>query len=265
MAWRSASESKKANETGVVALDGDGSIADAGWAEGVDAVIAWIERLATEDTLVCVDAPMVVRNERGQRRCETEVGRRYGRWKVSANSTNLHSPGLEGVRLLAALAAKGWSYDDGRSGPPAVGRYVMEVYPYTTLVGAPELGYEVERPIYKRRPRSLRTAEWRPVRARNCDELIARLGALDHAKPAMDLSSHDVTRTLRTEPSPEADVAYKHREDLIDAALCAWTGALWTTEGLDRCQLLGADDEGSPIATIVAPARPEQRPSAPIG
>ena len=41
-----------------------------------------------------VNAPLVVRNTVGQRLCETQVGRRYGKWKVSANSTSLQSPRL---------------------------------------------------------------------------------------------------------------------------------------------------------------------------
>ncbi|WP_249416412.1 DUF429 domain-containing protein [Streptomyces sp. TS71-3] len=68
-------------------------------------------------------------------------------------------------------------------------------------------------------------------------------------------------RQLLREASPRAGAGYKHREDLIDALLCAWTAALWFRHGSARCQVLGAD---SPLpagraATIIAPARPEQR------
>jgi predicted RNase H-like nuclease len=45
------------------------------------------------------------------------------------------------------------------------------------------------------------------------------------------LDSHPVTRQLVVEPSPLNDTAYKHREDLIDALLCAWTAALWSRHG----------------------------------
>lgn len=57
------------------------------------------------------------------------------------------------------------------------------------------------------------------------------------------------------------DAAYKHREDLIDALLCAWTAAFWVRHGLARCQVLGlpAVTDGTPAATIIVPARPEQR------
>jgi predicted RNase H-like nuclease len=65
------------------------------------------------------------------------------------------------------------------------------------------------------------------------------------------------------DPSPDTDLHYKHREDLLDATLCAWTAALWHRHGPARCQVLGADDPpGSDglVATIIAPARPAQRP-----
>ena len=122
--------------------------------------------------------PPLVRNPSGQRRCETEVGRRYGRWKVSAHSSNLTRPALAGVSLLRRLEADGWRYDDGRHGPPDRGRHAYEVYPFTTLVGAEGLGYDVERPAYKRRPRSVPSDDFRRLRAATCDELIGRLVGL---------------------------------------------------------------------------------------
>ena len=75
------------------------------------------------------------------------------------------------------------------------------------------------------------------------------------------LQSHPVTKELAEKPSPVTDAAYKHREDLIDALLCAWTASLWERHGLDRCQVLGlpANPKHEPAATIIAPARPEQR------
>ena len=94
-----------------------------------------------------VDAPLVVRNQTGQRLCETQVGQRYGRWRVSANTTNIHSPRLAGVQFLRLAALVGWQYSDGSSRPPSAGRFVSETYPYATLVGAAELGYDTERPV----------------------------------------------------------------------------------------------------------------------
>ena len=208
-----------------------------------------------------VDAPLVVCNEKGQRRCETQVGQRYGRWKVSANTTNIHSPRLAGVQFLSLAGLSGWRYSDGRDGPPHGGRFMSETYPYATLVGAAELGYDTERPRYKRKPPHRPAAQWRTERAANCDILVGRLGQLADADPPLLLHSHPLTRELAEQPSPAGDIAYKHREDLIDALLCAWTASLWARHGFARCQVLGLPDNASddPVATMIVPARPEQR------
>jgi predicted RNase H-like nuclease len=261
LAWGEGSPAKVANETGLVAVDLSGRVLDAGWARGVDEAIAWMTRWAAPHTLAMVDASLLVENAGGQRACETEVGQRYGRWKVSANSTNLASPRLAGVALLRRLEGVGWRYDDGRGGPAAAGRVLYETYPYTAIVGAAELGYELVRPVYKRKPPHVTVGTFRPARAVACDGLLAAMDGLRGATPALDLRSHPVTRRLVDEASPLSDREYKHREDLLDAALCAWTGLLWLTGGFDRCQVLGLTAGGGRDATIIAPARPEQRGS----
>lgn len=80
-----------ANETGVVALDSDGRIRDAGWTVGVPQTIDWIAGHAGRQAMLFIDAPLVVFSVDGQRLCVKQVGQRYGKWKVSANSTNLSS------------------------------------------------------------------------------------------------------------------------------------------------------------------------------
>ena len=252
---------RAANETGVVGLEASGRIVAAGWTVGVSQTVEWIEREASPDTLVFVDAPLVVPNASGQRVCERHVGERYWRWKVSANSTNLSSPRLAGVELLRELTRRGWCYADGLGGPAESGRVVSECYPYTAIVGTEELGYEDERPQYKRSPRRMRRADFRPIRAAACDELIRRVAGLATCDPPLDLRSHSVTARLVDERSPTDDRPYKSREDLLDAALCAWSAALWWRWGFARSQVLGVDpsDTVRPAATIIAPTRPGQR------
>ena len=262
LAWADDGD-RKPNESGVVMLDHKGAVVSAGWTVGVSDTVAWLHENAPANALLFVDAPLIVNNESGQRLCEKQVGQRYGRWRVSANSTNRQSPRLAGVDLMERLLALGWSYADGTQGPPMQsGRFVSECYPYTTIVGAAELGYDEERPRYKRKPGHMRIAKFRPLRAAACDELISRVAALKHANPPMDLESHPETRRLVTENSPATDKAYKHREDLLDAAICAWTAAFWLWWGTARCQVLGMGDtcSGDHLATIIAPALPEQRP-----
>ncbi|MGP3999761.1 DUF429 domain-containing protein [Streptomyces sp. 8N706] len=262
LAWAESGARTRPNETGVAAVDRRGVVIDCGWTCGLGETMSWLAEVAVDgSTLAFIDAPLVVDNAAGQRPCEREVGRRYGRWKVSANSTNQNSPRRAGVLLRERLRESGWAYDDGRGGPPTGGLVMSECYPYTTLVGAVELGYDQERPRYKRRPARVPTAQWRAVRAEECDTLIARMAGLATVDPPLVLSSHPVSRRLIDEPTPQRAADYKHREDLIDALLCAWTAALWSRYGFARCQVLGADSPAPAgrAPTIIAPARPEQR------
>jgi predicted RNase H-like nuclease len=246
-------------DTGIVALSSTGTVIDAALVQGIAQTVAWVQTHSGNDTLVFVDAPLVVVNAEGQRLCEKHVGQRYWRWNVSANSTNTASKALGGVALLAALQGVGFRYNDGLDGPPARGRVVSECYPYTTIVGYAPFDYD-ERPTYKRKPKAVPAAAFPRVRAAACDGLVQRVSKLADADPPLDLASHDLTRTLIEESSPIDNKRYKRREDLLDAALCAWTAALWDRHGLAACQVLG-ESAGvrRPAATIIAPARPEQR------
>ena len=264
LAWGEGTPARPPNETGLVRLGADGTVLDAGWARGVEAVAAWLAERMSPGDVVAIDAPLVVANDRGIRESEREVGQRYGRWKVAANPTNLGTRWLAGVALRRRLEASvaGFAVVSGLEPPGAAAVSAFECYPYTTLVGAAELGYDRERPRYKRPNAALPAAERRAFRARECDDLLERMTRLATADPPLDLRSHPVTAALVDERSPLADRPYKHREDLLDAALCAWTAALWARHGLERCQVLGLgaapDADGRP-STIVAPARPEQR------
>jgi predicted RNase H-like nuclease len=263
LAWGEGTATKAAKETGLVCLDDSGTVLDAGWARGIDAVVEWLLATAKPGEVIAIDAPLVVANPTGMRECEREVAQRYGRWQVAANPSNLGRPWFGGVTLRQRLEAVGFVYSSGVEPPSPERIQFFECYPYTTLVGAIEFGYDIERPRYKRfNPALPNPAARRAFRASECDELVERMSRLIDAQPSLDLRSHPVTADLLDSPSPLVDALYKHREDLLDAAICAWTAALWAQFGDDRCQVLGLDDvpddEGR-LPVIIAPARPEQR------
>ncbi|WP_439691154.1 DUF429 domain-containing protein [Curtobacterium sp. SP.BCo] len=266
LAWGLGSERKPANETGLVAMDADGTIVDAGWARGVDAVTDWIVAHLGPRSLVAVDASLVVTNPTGIREAERQVGQRYGRWKVAANPTNLASAASAGARLLDRLTDLGVGYVSStaamreRTGPVA-----FECYPYTTLVGVEELGYDDERPRYKRLDLRVPAAVARQRRAEAFDELVRRIRETP-LDPPLHLDSHALTAELAVLSGIHGPT-HKHREDLLDGALCAWTAAFWERHGDQRVQILGGDPSlpSDPVDTagrrpaVVAPARPSQR------
>ena len=76
-AWASPS-SGLANETGVVALQTNGEIVAAGWTVGFTDTADWIDSHGVVNTLVFVDAPLVVTNEaRSNELCEKHTGQHY--------------------------------------------------------------------------------------------------------------------------------------------------------------------------------------------
>lgn len=74
LAWGEGADKKPANRSGVVALDANGVIADAGWTIGLVDTFEWIDRQSDDDTLLFVDAPLLVENTRGQSDAERQVG-----------------------------------------------------------------------------------------------------------------------------------------------------------------------------------------------
>lgn len=257
LAWGEDSAEKPANRSGVVALDQRGCILDAGWTSGVKETCTWINRWASGEAIAFIDAPLVVNNKSGQRQCEREVGQMFGSRLVSANSTNEGSSKRAGISLREKLESAGWSYDSGLGGLSQTSLRFSECYPYTTLVGAKELGFS-KRPAYKRKPRSFKSmAEFWPFRIKEWLRIVQALEGLSEATPPLQLASNDLTDHLRNAPKLGEAAEYKKQEDLLDAVICAWTAAYWHAHGTSKCTVLGAGDQHSQspgrAATIIAP------------
>jgi predicted RNase H-like nuclease len=108
LAWAEGSDARPARDSGVVALDQSGKVVDAGWTNGLGQTQAWIAEFGQADTLLFVDAPLVVDNPSGQRLCERRVGRCYGRWKVSPPTRPTSSP-LAWLACACGSDSKPWA------------------------------------------------------------------------------------------------------------------------------------------------------------
>ena len=73
LAWADGTTRRAPAETGAVSLDDAGRVLAAGWAVGVCETVEWVEREAGPDSMLFVDAPLIVENEAGQRPCEKQV------------------------------------------------------------------------------------------------------------------------------------------------------------------------------------------------
>jgi predicted RNase H-like nuclease len=85
---------------------------------------------ATANTVVAVNAPLVIRNRTGQRGCEGEVSRRFGRFGVSCPASNLSfDPHPAGGQLRELLAWDGFRYAPPIDEPElGAGRSLFEVH-----------------------------------------------------------------------------------------------------------------------------------------
>jgi hypothetical protein len=171
LAWREGSADLVANETGVAVIDADGRVRDAGWKRGVEQTIARADSAAADgDAVMFVDALLVIGRDRP--RLAGQVGQGTG-----AGSLPIRQLRFPGGRVHSGRSGVSWRYSDGTAGCRA------QAHRLETTAAA-ELGYDTERPRYKRKPRCLRAAQWRTERAATCDTLIERPGRLADADPA---------------------------------------------------------------------------------
>ena len=100
------------------------------------AVAEFILDRAGENSVAAIDASLIVKNDTGQRPCETLIGREFGRFGASCHSTNRNRPYWDGgVRLVSQLTQAGFSH-----GLPLErtrvrrGRWLIEVYPHPAMI-----------------------------------------------------------------------------------------------------------------------------------
>ncbi len=160
--------------------------------------------------LVAIDAPLIVPNEHGARPVDREITRAFGRFGAGCYPANRSRGCTRGEAIVEALAREGFVQDPCIT-PCTAKRTVFEVYPHPATIAL----FGLERTL-KYKARSGRTLRFRRQElARLRDGLLA----LANAEPAM-LSPADVaTKDLQT----LRGTGLKRYEDLLDAAVCAYT------------------------------------------
>jgi predicted RNase H-like nuclease len=193
--------------------------------ESVEEILDWIQSQAGSGSAVAaVDAPLVIRNEKGIRPAERELNRDFRRFHGGCHAANLGRPFAQNVISFSRdLEARG--FGDGASiTPRQEGRFQIEVHPHAAIVNLFGLDRIVK---YKRGTREQRARGLRRLRTL----ALSRLPALD---PALPLCLPTVPRTGKLKPV----------EDKIDAVICAYIGAHWWHWGAQRNRLYGNEETG---------------------
>lgn len=177
---------------------------------------------------VAIDAPLIIRNQIGQRECERAIGREYGARHASCHTSNLTKfPDSDAVSLSKRLVAEGFSHLGSTSEC-----WQIECYPHPALI---ELFKLPMRLPYKRGL----VDEKRSGQATLAQHLSSLTGA--------DYLTLEATEKFRHYFNPERIAqlkgkALKHNEDVLDSVICLVVAAFYQLGAQDR--VFGSVEDG---------------------
>ena len=248
------------NPTGCVELAWDGGelvLARLDLRRSIQDIVEWIEP-DRGDWIVAIDAPLIIRNQTGQRPAEDDAEIHYRRYHAGAYPSSLAKFGEDhrGGRLLRVLEEHGgklFEQPDTIRHP----RLVFETYPHVVMVELFHLDLTIK---YKARP-------GRDVAAgqRQFVDTIREHLCGDAANPRLR-SNDALEELLREPPVPLSDRALKDREELLDGLIGAYMAA-WVDAGRPL-QGLGEAGYGvmiTPHLRGIAPPLGRQRRGAAAG
>ena len=235
--------------TGLCAVDGAGRVTASASVVSDDEIAAWMAEHAPAPVVVGFDAPIVVTNPAGRRRCEDLVSRAFGPQRAGAHSANLGMASFAGGSRGAALAGRlGLAVDPGRARGSGL---AVEVYPHSALVALFRLRWRL---AYKA-GRGRTVADRRPEMARLVD-LIAALAERD--PPLHTAASPCFTTVAAAAGEARRHVDLDRVEDELDAYVCAYVALCFAADRADgggRVRVLGDWGDGA----IVTPVDDRQR------
>lgn len=205
------------NPSGWAVLKGDqrcAELVEVNTLPSCEAVLARLKDHATASIVVAIDAPLIISNEKGQRRCETEIGRCYGAKGASCHSSNLSHCHPAGVRLASQLESLGFRHAPDLAHPENQ-RVMLEVYPHPALIELFRL-----RSIIKYKKGKVAS------RRKGQGDLQQRLRELSRfTRPLACTPS--LSEFLATQTKALRGAALKANEDKLDAIMCAYIAYHW--------------------------------------
>ncbi|MFI7587173.1 DUF429 domain-containing protein [Spongisporangium articulatum] len=235
--------------TGVAVLDEHGTLVHVSAAQTDEDILDALKPYVDGDCLVAFDAPLIVRNETGNRPAETELNRDFQPFDAGAHPTNTGKPELAGVPRGARLA-KALKLDMNPTSRRR--RRAIEVYPHPATVALFRLGRTLK---YKNKPgRSLDGLR---------SELLILMGLVEGlaaSDPALITAGLPewaaLVEAVRTAPGK---AALRVVEDQVDAVVCAYV-ALFSVRHPSRTTVYGSYEDGYIVTpTLPDGHRPEPR------
>lgn len=163
---------------------------------------------------ISIDAPLIINNTSGQRKCETEIGRTYGSRGASCHTSNTKLyPNAKSVFLSKEVLAAGFNHLQGE-------RWQIECYPHPAIIeifGLNErLKYKKGKVADKRAGQKTLASLLRKLSSSNTLSLVIN----DEGNKMLDESYID---SLRGQ-------ALKSNEDALDSVVCLYIAGLYAIE-----------------------------------
>lgn len=235
------------NRTGVAVVDHEGSLVESATLRLDEELDAWLARLEVAPSVIAIDAPLIVKNETGQRECEGLISRAFGRYNASCHTSNLRQSVFDPPRGAELAHRHGWTLDPshrGSSSAPAC----IEVYPHPAMVGIFRLGSTL--------PYKARSGRGLAVRSAAFVELVQRMETLSVLELSRSKRWAELSDAVNSATRP---VELERIEDEVDAIFCAHLAWLWQTDS-DALVQYGTYDAGYIVAPP-APTHPASRRS----
>ena len=201
------------NNTGVAVIDSDGRLLQLGAAHDDASIEAAVEPYVSDDCLVAIDAPLIVRNPTGSRSCETALNRDFHRFEAGAHPANTANPAFKNPRGARIAPALTLDMDPASSST----RRAIEVYPHPATVAL----FGLEKTLkYKRGSFEARQGELL--------QLMTLIEGLDKATPRLRVN-HSVSwvELRKRVAAATRPVQLDRDEDPVDAVVCAYVALYW--------------------------------------
>jgi predicted RNase H-like nuclease len=197
-------------------------------------VVDFVVSHSMTDSVVAVDASLVVNNSTGQRPCETMISKEFGRYHAGCHTTNtakLYSD--TGMKLVWELARRGFVHEFELSTAQGKrGRWLFEVYPHPAMIRL----FGLDRIIpYKKGTVADRQRGLRQLR-NHLYSLAARQPGFVETPMLDEFLGRELT-VLRGK-----DI--KRYEDTLDALFCAYLAWHCWRWGLERNEMFGTLGDG---------------------
>ncbi|MBT0771913.1 DUF429 domain-containing protein [Kineosporia sp. J2-2] len=203
--------------TGLAVLDEDGGLVHVSCAQTDEEILTALGPYTAGDCVVALDAPLIVRNETGNRPAEAALNKDFARFHAGAHPVNTTKPEFSGVPRGARIASALKLDMNPRSGRS---RRAVEVYPHAATVSLFRLGRTLKYKAKPGRGRELLQAELL--------RLMGLVGGLAGAEPALHLDRPGSRWPELIEAAGTAVRKSELRvvEDQVDAVICAYVALL---------------------------------------